>query len=559
MALFALPSTITGSALAPRSLSYLHNYYNLGGTLYPREGYEMKYAYSENNSDPTPSALYVPRGLHVSADGSRLYCVLGDSLYRVDGSIPASRITNIGASSSATGIYNAAVGYNYIVFADAAGVGALDTSADTFSGTSTGSYSLSVVCKDVEYVDGRFVYISGSDSLVYWSEVNDPMNVDALSFFDAESRPDTNEALAVIGNDLYVFGDRSVERFRSTGNAAAPFQRVTNSIIAVGYVGGMIKLSDRVVFIGREVGSGVGVYELSGSSLRKISTPPVDEMLNVPLAAGISESRLEIIHGQSWDSYGRAVYCFSVRDLGGFTATSGNANTDLDISILSLYAIRENGAYQWGFLSDNSDNAWANTREWGIQDLDISTAAGAGVDFSRGFNFVSHVRFNGEWLCQRGLGYDSAGIYKKTEGDSTSNQAIDYSDENEPITKGFRGYVRSTEDNDFSLSSIEVSFSKQGSYRQSSNSNPSGGDSNDTMTLRTSQTGVGWGYGIDGETEGKDWSTAISIPVGSLGDQGRAKFIKSGGLTASNGYLGLVVESDADIPLFIEKAVTEGM
>lgn len=76
---------------------------------------------------------------------------------------------------------------------------------------------------DVVYLGGRFVYaLIGSDTF-YWSEINDAANVSGLSFATAESAPDPIGGLAVLADQLMIFGTRSVETWQIGVDAAAPF------------------------------------------------------------------------------------------------------------------------------------------------------------------------------------------------------------------------------------------------------------------------------------------------------------------------------------------------
>ena len=73
-----LPSTMVGTTYSPRTLSYLHNCYNLGGVIVRRS--EFIELDSISGSAPALYGKY-PRGQVVSRDGLYLYGVYSDSLY----------------------------------------------------------------------------------------------------------------------------------------------------------------------------------------------------------------------------------------------------------------------------------------------------------------------------------------------------------------------------------------------------------------------------------------------------------------------------------------------
>lgn len=523
--------------MAPRTLSYLHNMYNINGVLLPREGMRRYIEYNDG-VNPTGASDWMPRGVFKNLAGA-VFAVHGTKLYKnstpKSGTISAypGDSRNVWTATGFTGVAISSGANNYFID---------DATATLTEITDT---DLPDITSGVVYLGGRYVW-STPDS-IYYSDVNDPFTIESLAFFDAESNSDSNRGLAVIGNDLYVLGASTIERFRNTGPSTAPFQPVTNSVVAIGFLGGLIQLTDKFIFIGRREQGPIGVYSLSGSSLTLISNDTVNEILNSEvLMKDTSIHHLLRRPAYSFQSYGRNVLVFA------------RAQDDPDTDI-SLYAIETTEGYQWGFLSDNPDNTLTNFDQWGIQDLDH-----ASTTFSRGWSFNSATTGgsggSGVTYFQRGGSLDAAGVYYSASNfpsGSFTSYMEDYGAESEPFSCGFRTAIRTEQDEDANIDSIEVVYSKQGMYRQSTHSNPSGGDSNDVFNLRTSQTCIGWGYGVDGETEGKDWSAAISVPFGNLSDQGRAKFQKRGGIGHYNGTMGIVIESSAKIPRTIEKVIVK--
>jgi len=550
MPLLSLPATIEGTALSPRSQSFLHNMYNIRGVLVTREGYERTDKYDED-SRPATADDRIGRGLMVSADGEKMYCIFGKSVYTtvfVSGvlKIGTAIFTNASFLSPEYTTLSYAVGFTGIAIA-----GGTTQDADNnnlFINTTTDVCTALTdtdlpIAKSVEYLNGKYIWMAADGTSVYWSEIDDAGNIDPLSFFDAESRPDPNKEQAVIGNDYYVLGSRSVERFSDVGTTAAPFIRATNSSLAVGYVGGLIRLSDRIVFIGRRVGGGLGVYEMNGSSITEISNDSVREMLNCPLSANLQEINTTTGNGgideavaQSFNSYGAEIYTFIINHI-------------------TLYCMAAGDGYQWGFLGDQADSGTFPSRDWGVYDWSHDPT-GTTDPFNRLFRFVGHTSFKGNWYCQRSIDIDDAGLFIKSTNRLTVN--VDTSESTWYITRGARFALRSDEDRDFNFSRLELVYSKQGVNRVSvQTTNPTGGDSTDTVSLRVSNTGVGWGYisGSSGDSDGQSWSDRLEEPYGNLGDSGRLEFRASGGLSSGDGYIGIVLESKSEIPLTIEKVI----
>ena len=129
---------------------------------------------------------------------------------------------------------------------------------------------------DVAYLGGRFVYaLIGSDTF-YWSEINDAANVSGLSFATAEAYPDPIAALAVLNDQLMIFGTASVETWQIGVDANAPFTPIEGS----GYQRGCaardaISFSDNALFW---IGENRVVYRTQDAPNR-ISSSSIEDKL----------------------------------------------------------------------------------------------------------------------------------------------------------------------------------------------------------------------------------------------------------------------------------------
>ena len=549
-----LPITSTGTFMVPRSLSYLHNYYNIGGFLLPREGMHMGLAYNVN-SHPVTDADIVPRGVFTNRDGL-MYCIFGAALYRIGGGGTLVLKGAVSVDTVDVTLSKAAAGFTGLVISTGVKNYFIDDATSTLSEIT--DTDLPDITLDVEYLAGRYVW--ATSELLYFSDVNDPTSIGALSFFDAEKETDKNKALAVVGNDLFVFGEHSIERFRATGVADSPFASNSNAVIPIGYVGGMIKLSSRVIFIGSTRGGGNAIYELESGSVRIISNEFIDELLNNDELIYTSGGQYwKSICGMSFDSYGNDVVTFSFAlepDL-GWQSVGYQRKSDV-----SLYGIDSGYGFSWGFISDNPENVYADFDQWGIHDMTHESNT-----FSRRWHFSSSVisdnpLSDSRTYFQRGGTVDSAGLYYKASQFKSLGIDVnkdygfinDYSNVGlkEPVSGGYRSFFRTPDDKDMQLSKLEVAFSKTGMYRAKAHFHTG---REEDANLRLSNTGVGWGYGISGETEGKDWSENVVVDFGNLSDAGRLQFLTSGGLYQSDGYLGYILENSADVPFTIEKVI----
>lgn len=84
------------------------------------------------------------------------------------------------------------------------------------------------------YFSSQFVVARTGSEKFYWSAVLDGSSWDSLSFASAERKPDNLVGLAVVGDELWMFGENSVEFWQPTGALDAPFERVQGRVYNVG-------------------------------------------------------------------------------------------------------------------------------------------------------------------------------------------------------------------------------------------------------------------------------------------------------------------------------------
>lgn len=567
--LINIPQTIEGSFHAPRTLQYLNNMYNIGGVAIPRENYK---AYrSATDLSITDNDDYEGRCMFTSDDGSKLYYVFGDKLYKQTGTGSSTQVGSAMTAGSNGKPFNVAVGFGGAVITTTSSRHYyLDTTNDTL--TQITDSDLQTNSKYCVYIDGRYVWPVAEK--VYYSDVNDPQNIQSLSFFDAESRPDQNLNAAVIQNDLYIFGTESIERFRPTGNLNTPFVRVQNSVMAVGYVAGMVRLSDRVIFVGRKKGAGLRVYELTNGALREISNDAVNELLALfykrfgaewreySLSSGYDFD--DNIIADSFDSYGRTVFTFT------FGVEYDRTVTSLGGGGLTVAGIFDQGGYKWSFLSDSwdeSDSFENRILTYGPEtDLNVSTRG------DNRFSYRFHTLYRGVWyaiggpnLNRQRSGSSSfyrlrTGIFAKGEnfnndlsnGTSVNDisGAVDesfISNSDRNIPRGMRLAVRKDYDETLQIDSLEFAYSRNGVNHLVD----SAGTSADTVSLQVSKSGTSESW------TGTQWNPepAKEQVIGGKNDVGRLIFRTLGGVAQGENYLGIVFKDETDMPTVYEKVI----
>lgn len=130
----------------------------------------------------------------------------------------------------------------------------------------------------VTAINGRAVYVPLLGDKTVFSDVGDFATIGALSFFDAEVRPDETEFCFTLDNYLYLMGTESIERFKDTGASGNPFKRV-GTAFDFGYIGGFLEIDGAVIFIGRKRNQSPGIFALDANQVVKISNPRVDKIL----------------------------------------------------------------------------------------------------------------------------------------------------------------------------------------------------------------------------------------------------------------------------------------
>lgn len=124
--------------------------------------------------------------------------------------------------------YTAAQGLDAITFPDTASVAAVD------------------------YIGSLFVFVRKDTHKFYWSDPLDGRTVDALAFASAEREPDHLLDVKALGDNIWLFGQSTVEVWTHTGDSDLPFTRLEQvsfdkGIIATGCV---VKADNSLLFIG---------------------------------------------------------------------------------------------------------------------------------------------------------------------------------------------------------------------------------------------------------------------------------------------------------------------
>jgi len=132
----------------------------------------------------------------------------------------------------------------------------------------------------IDFIDGYFVATKNNSGQFYISALYDGLNWDALDFASAESSPDKLNCAVNFLGQLALFGDQTYELWRNTGDSTFPFTRISGTT-AVGCVAPftVANLGTFICWVGNNRQGGTAVYIASGFNPTRISTSPIERLL----------------------------------------------------------------------------------------------------------------------------------------------------------------------------------------------------------------------------------------------------------------------------------------
>lgn len=131
----------------------------------------------------------------------------------------------------------------------------------------------------VVFIDSYFVVTTNTKKFIC-SAPNNGISWNALDYGTAESDPDDTVAPVVFKNQLFISGSETIEAFQNIGGTDFPFQR-TGLFLQKGVYApySLINVQDSFMFIGGGSNESPAVWALSGNSTVKVSTIPIDSIL----------------------------------------------------------------------------------------------------------------------------------------------------------------------------------------------------------------------------------------------------------------------------------------
>lgn len=136
-----------------------------------------------------------------------------------------------------------------------------------------------IISDTVEFKDTFFVFSASDGTVFFHSELNDPLDFNALDFGTSEINPDPIIALHVNHNELFVLNSLTIELFQNVGGSGFVFQRIPGANIQKGCLAkfSVVEFDNSFCFVGGGVNEKAAIWKVIGSSsVTKISTDAID-------------------------------------------------------------------------------------------------------------------------------------------------------------------------------------------------------------------------------------------------------------------------------------------
>lgn len=195
-----------------------------------------------------------------------VFSISGTALYRGTAAIASGTIAGTGAASFA--------GSDSELLVTRGGVMRSYTTA-----IANVAFPDSAAVRAVCFIGSRFVAVRGDGAFpgrFYWSALLDGRTWNGLDYATAEREPDDLLDIAPLGDNIWLFGQSTIESWADTGDASLPFARIEQvafdqGIMATGCVVG----ADNTLFF---IGSERMVYRL-GDTPQRVSHNGIEERI----------------------------------------------------------------------------------------------------------------------------------------------------------------------------------------------------------------------------------------------------------------------------------------
>lgn len=284
------------------TVNYLPVAAEVGGTRTPTKlvdapGLRPFVAIGNTDGDPTAGAPI--RGLH-DVEG-RLFVVSGQMLYEIGQSgiaIPRGMIPGVGRVSMA---HNQRGHGHELLVVNGSGGYVYNTATDNFTIVTDPGYPGAGVA---DFLDGYLMQVEPFGRFLFHSDLADALEYNTLDRFEAETQPDRVVGMIVNHQEVWAFGDRTIDVFGNVGTAQGTFQNKGVSISR----GCIAKWSPAIIDNGVAwLGDDRVVYHARGYDPVRISTSAIEVELSECSLADIRNAFSFV-----WADRGHSVFYLTV-------------------------------------------------------------------------------------------------------------------------------------------------------------------------------------------------------------------------------------------------------
>lgn len=207
----------------------------------------------------------------------RCFAVVGTNLYEIKYDLSSALIGALTGMSVNSKVYMAVNGNSQLMIQDALAAYVFDMTTNVLTKVTDIDYPGGTT---LDYSDGYFI-ISDNNGRVSFSELNSGFNWDGFNFFTPTFKPDKVKAVVAFREEIYCFGDETIEVYINDG--ISPFIRQSRTSMYFGLTArdSIATHQSGVFFLGKSRTGGSEVYIMgSNYALTPISSPAISNRLN---------------------------------------------------------------------------------------------------------------------------------------------------------------------------------------------------------------------------------------------------------------------------------------
>lgn len=133
----------------------------------------------------------------------------------------------------------------------------------------------------ISTLDGYIFLVKKDTQDIYNSNNNNPLAYTSGEFITAEMEADNMVEIAQLSNYLVAFGKNSLEYYYDAANASgSPLQRNDTFFKNIGYIGGLAKTGNKLVFLGKTYGGLLDIFVVEDSKVSSVDSQIIRKLLN---------------------------------------------------------------------------------------------------------------------------------------------------------------------------------------------------------------------------------------------------------------------------------------